>query len=103
MDGNEVAPLQRFHRDFAFPAVFDEPDVALVQFEEARNLAACLFGGVFRHHFSAVRQGQEGQARFRLTCQDRCSHSRCRQGIGIGLMVFYESHDAVLNVTACNI
>ena len=103
MDGNEVAPLQRFHRDFAFPAVFDEPYVALVQLEEARNLTACFFSSVFRHHFSAVGKSQERQARFRLTCQDRRSHSRCRQGIGIGLMVFYESHDTVLNVTACNI
>ena len=30
VDGDEVAPLQRFDGDFSFMAVFDEPDVALV-------------------------------------------------------------------------
>lgn len=84
-------------------AVFDEPDVALVQFEEARNLTACLFGSVFGHHFGPIRQGQEGQARFWLASQDGRSGCRRRQGIGIGLMVLYEPHDAVLNVAACNI
>ena len=103
VDGDEVAPLQRFDRDLAFMAVFDEPDVALVQFEEARNLTACLFGSVFGHHFGPVRQSQEGQARFGLAGQDGRSDCRRRQGIGIGLMVLYEPHDAVLNVTACNI
>ena len=30
VDGDEIAPLQRFDGDLAFMAVFDEPDVALV-------------------------------------------------------------------------
>lgn len=102
MRGDDIAGFDLFDGYLALDLSIDEPYVALIEREQAGNMAARAFCRVARQHFRTVGNGKQRQARFRLAGQYRSDDSRRRQCISIGLMILDHALYAILDELAGN-
>ena len=100
--GDDVARLDLFDRHFALHLTVDQPDVALVEGQQAGDLRAGALCCVAREHLGTVGDGQQRQARFRLAGEHRGNDGRGRQRISVRTVVLDHALDAVLNKLARN-
>ena len=100
MRSDDVAGLDLLDRHLALHLAIDEPDIALVEGQQARDLRAGALGRIAREHLRTIRDGEQRQARFRLAGEHRGDDGRSRQCVGIRAVFLDHALHAVLDELA---
>ena len=83
--------------DLAVRRLFDEPDIALSEREESRDMRTRLLRRIARQHLRAVAECEQHEARLGLACEHGGDDRRRRQRIRIRLPILDQTADPRLD------